>query len=74
LLLAEIDAFLTAITWSDSYFGLQVCQDSRLVSRLRSGGTVTLETADRVRAFMAQHTPDDDGVNGTASALAGGEP
>ena len=51
-LLTEIREFLTRTGMGPSYFGKASCGNSELVERLESGRTVTLVTADRVRAFM----------------------
>ena len=37
-----------------SYFGKVACGNSELVGRLESGKTITLETADRIREYMAE--------------------
>ena len=51
-LLKEIRDFLARTEKGPSYFGKASCGNSELVDRLESGRTVTLVTADRVRAFM----------------------
>ena len=51
-LLNEIRDFLARTEMGPSYFGKASCGNSELVDRLESGRTVTLVTADRVRAFM----------------------
>lgn len=51
-LLSEIRDFLARTEMGPSYFGKASCGNSELVDRLESGRTVTLVTADRVRAFM----------------------
>ena len=52
-LLADIEAFLDAHNMRAAYFGRDAVNDTSLVYRLRKGKTVRLETADRIRAFMA---------------------
>lgn len=49
----EIRSFLTETGMSSSYFGKCAAGNSELVSRIEAGKTVTLRTAERVRAFMA---------------------
>lgn len=51
-LLSEIRAFLKETRMGKSYFGKAAVGNSELVGRLKSGGTVTLRTAQKVRSFM----------------------
>ena len=51
-LLAEIEAFLAQSGLTPTKFGLAAVNDGHLVANLRKGNSVTLKTADRVRAFM----------------------
>jgi len=53
-ILNEIEAFLEEADMSASYFGKRAVGNSELVTRLRSGGDVTLRTAERVREFIAK--------------------
>ena len=53
-LLAEIAAFLAEQGVSASKFGLAAVNDGHLVANLRKGNSVTLRTADKVRAYMAE--------------------
>jgi hypothetical protein len=46
--------------------GRLAVNDGKLVSRLRLGGRVTTDTAERVRAFIAREPPPT--INGTATA------
>jgi len=56
-LLAEIDAFQVAHPEvKDSAIGHAV-NDGKFVGRLRGGGRVFPETAERVRAWMAAYVP-----------------
>lgn len=55
LLLAEIDAFLAETGMGASYFGKIAVGNSELVKRLRSGGRLWPETAQKVRHFILQH-------------------
>ena len=54
-LLAEIEAFLTRTGATPTKFGLAAVNDGHLVANLRKGHSVTLKTADKVRAYMASH-------------------
>src|SRR5262245_49658003 len=40
---------------AESTFGRRAVNDGKLVSRLRIGGRVTMETVERVRTFMIEH-------------------
>lgn len=51
-LLAEIDAFLAAKGMAPSTFGMKVLNNSKLIDRLRAGGSVRLETAEKIREFI----------------------
>jgi phosphopantothenoylcysteine decarboxylase / phosphopantothenate---cysteine ligase len=51
-LLAEIEAFLAQSGLTPTKFGLAAVNDGHLVANLRKGNSVTLKTADRVRAFI----------------------
>ncbi len=53
-LLTEIRLFLKETGMGPSYFGRTACGNTELVSRLESGKTVTLVTAERVRGFIAE--------------------
>jgi phosphopantothenoylcysteine decarboxylase/phosphopantothenate--cysteine ligase len=51
-LLSEIEAFLAATGVTPTKFGIAAVNDGHLVANLRKGSSVTLKTADRVRAHM----------------------
>jgi phosphopantothenoylcysteine decarboxylase / phosphopantothenate---cysteine ligase len=53
-LLDEIEAFLAELGVSASKFGLAAVNDGHLVANLRKGNSVTLRTADKVRAYMTE--------------------
>ena len=55
-LLTDIQAFIRDTGIGPSYFGKASCGNSELVERLEKGGTVTLTTADRVRAFIRERS------------------
>lgn len=56
-LLTEIRVFLDRSGMGRSYFGKASCGNSELVDRLEGGGTVTLVTADKIRAFICERSP-----------------
>lgn len=57
ILLRQIEQFLKKSGMSATSFGDQVLRDRHLVRRMRRGGGVTLRTADRVDAFIAEWRP-----------------
>jgi hypothetical protein len=54
-LLSEVTDFLAETGMGVSYFGKISSGNSELVHRLKNGGRVWPETADRVRSFMKAH-------------------
>jgi len=52
-LLAEIEAFLAGSGITATKLGIAAVNDGHLVANLRNGSSVTLKTADKVRAYMA---------------------
>jgi phosphopantothenoylcysteine decarboxylase/phosphopantothenate--cysteine ligase len=65
-LLAEIEAFLAAGGVTATKFGLAAVNDGHLVANLRRGSSITLKTADRVRAYMARMHGAMSWTHGTA--------
>src|SRR5215510_9387633 len=54
-LLTEIEAYLSRTGASPTKFGITAVNDGHLVANLRKGHSITLKTADKVRAYMARH-------------------
>ncbi len=54
-LLGEIEAYCRSSGIAESTFGKLVVNDGKLCTRLREGKNVTLDTADRIRAFIHEH-------------------
>ena len=54
-LLADIEAFIQRSDMSATAFGEAAMRDRHLIRRLRAGGSVTLDTADAIRRFMAEY-------------------
>ena len=52
-LLAEIESFLAWSGMGTSAFGHATVKDGKLLQRLRKGGRVTLETASKIRSYIA---------------------
>ena len=51
-LLQEISGYCRRVGMAESTFGRLAVNDGKLVSRLRYGSRVTMETAQRVRGYM----------------------
>ena len=47
--------FLATTGATPTKFGLAAVNDGHLVANLRKGHSITLKTADRVRAYMSRH-------------------
>lgn len=56
-LVAEIEAFLVKQDMYPTTFGRLAANDTALVSRLRAGASVRLDTAERLRDWMAAYQP-----------------
>ncbi|MEI9988684.1 MAG: hypothetical protein WDM86_01490 [Rhizomicrobium sp.] len=68
-LLQEVTDYCRRTGMAESTFGRHSVNDGKFVSRLKLGGRVTLETMDRVHAFMRQPAPPRlraSSANGTA--------
>lgn len=55
----EIDAFLLRHGMAATTLGKLAVNDGHAVHDLRRGKTCTLDTADRLRAFMSSYVPKD---------------
>lgn len=53
-LLSEIEDFMRAEKIGEHRFGILAANNGRLVERLRAGGRIWPDTADRIRDFMAE--------------------
>lgn len=60
-LLAAIKRFLAETGMSQTTFGQESIGERGLVVRLEAGRSVTLKTADRIRAFMREWKPGKSG-------------
>lgn len=54
ILLREIEALIDARPMAETTFGRKAVNDTKLIRRLRSGGTVTIEKAACIRAFIRE--------------------
>ena len=68
-LLTEIEAFLAEAGMSPTKFGLAAVNDGHLIKNLRGGASVTLKTADKVRAYMAQELSAAPAANVSREAI-----
>lgn len=68
-LLASIEAFIEKNSMSATAFGELAMNDRHLIRRLRRGGSVTMDTADLLRLFMANYRPPSR-RRGNAAAAA----
>ncbi len=62
-LLREISDYCRAARVAESTFGRRAVNDGKLVSRLRFGGRITIETANRIRDFITSHPPGSNGAS-----------
>jgi hypothetical protein len=70
LILAEIDAYCAERGMSPTAFGLAVRNDPGLVHNLRSGkSSITIDTVDKIRAFISGERPAVRGGGLTAPDL-----
>lgn len=51
-LLNEIDKFLERTGIAPTRFGEESCGERSILKRLRSGGKITTDTYDRIKAYM----------------------
>src|SRR5579859_3118533 len=56
-LLAQISEFCRQAGMAESTFGRLAVNDGKLVSRLREGKRITIDTLDRIQAYIATSTP-----------------
>jgi len=66
-LLCEIENFLARAGMAETTFGQKSVRDTKLIQRLRSGGSVTLRTAEKVRRFMTDYQPHATGSSNRAA-------
>ena len=56
-ILAQISEFCRNADMAESTFGRRAVNDGKLVARLREGKRITIDTLDRIQAYMAASTP-----------------
>ena len=61
-LLDEVEAFCRLAGIAETTFGREAVNDGKLCARLRAGKSLTLETADRIRDYIASHGADGKGT------------
>lgn len=59
-LIGRIDAFLDRHNMRESSFGREAMNNSAFVGGLRAGSSPTLETLNRLKAFMAEKDSEAD--------------
>ncbi len=69
-ILSEISEFCRQVGLAESTFGRLAVNDGKLVSRLRDGGSVTIDTLARLRHFMASGGGSTTRGKSRAGALA----
>jgi hypothetical protein len=70
-LLSEISDYCRRVGMAESTFGRRAVNDGKLVSRLRIGGRITTDTAERVRSFIRQNPNLEGRSLGRLRAAAG---
>ena len=53
-----ISDFCRQLEMAESTFGRRAVNDGKLVNRLREGKRITIDTLDRIQAFIAQSLPE----------------
>src|SRR5205085_8970687 len=56
-ILALISEFCRRSNMAESTFGRRAVNDGKLVARLREGKRITIDTLDRIQAYIAASTP-----------------
>src|SRR5271155_1215769 len=56
-LLAQISEFCRQVDMAESTFGRRAVNDGKLVHRLREGKRITIDTLDRIQAYIAASMP-----------------
>ena len=56
-ILAEITDFCRRSGMAESTFGRRSVNDGKLVARLREGKRITIDTLERIQAYIAASTP-----------------
>ena len=64
LLLKQVETYCKSAGLAESTFGRQAVNDGKLCARLRAGKNVTLETAQKIRAYISRQAPQSGADNG----------
>lgn len=62
MLVQQIDGFLERTGMAPSTFGRKAVNDGKLLDRLRSGGQVGLDTAEKIQRFILTHEAPSKGA------------
>jgi len=57
-ILSQITEFCRQADMAETTFGRRAVNDGKLVHRLREGKRITIDTLDRIQAYIAASTPD----------------
>src|SRR3954453_8606075 len=57
-ILSQIAAFCRHADMAESTFGRRAVNDGKLVQRLREGKRITIDTLNRIQAYIAASSPD----------------
>ena len=57
-ILGQISDYCRQVDMAESTFGRRAVNDGKLVQRLREGKRITIDTLDRIQAFIAQSRPE----------------
>src|SRR2546421_4440266 len=71
-LLSEISDYCRRVGMAESTFGRRAVNDGKLVSRLRIGGRITTDTAQRGRSFIRHNAQLENPRPGPPRSAAGG--
>ncbi len=55
--IAELEAYAQACGWKPSTLCQKINSNAKLYKRLKSGGSCTLKTVEKYRAYMAANPP-----------------
>ena len=56
-ILSQISEFCRRADMAESTFGRRAVNDGKLVARLREGKRITIDTLDRIQAYISASTP-----------------
>lgn len=69
-LLKDIESFIAEHNMPETVFGVRAMNDTALLTKLRRGRSVRIDTAERLRKFMASYKPERRPKKAAASQVA----